>query len=66
MFLKLNISNKLEFLLIGNGGKDKVLKCEPGLYYDKSRDICDWRKNVNCKLKKSFYSFYLVLNSGSH
>ena len=32
-----------------NGGKDKVLKCEPGLYYDKSRDICDWRKNVNCK-----------------
>ena len=33
-----------------NGGKDKVLKCEPGLYYDKSRDICDWRKNVNCNL----------------
>ncbi len=32
-----------------NGGKDMVLKCEPGLYYDKSRDICDWRKNVNCK-----------------
>lgn len=32
-----------------NGGKDKVLKCEPGLYYDRSRDICDWRKNVNCK-----------------
>jgi hypothetical protein len=32
-----------------NGGKDKVLKCEPGLYYDKTRDICDWRKNVNCK-----------------
>lgn len=31
-----------------NGGKDKVLKCEPGLYYDKTRDICDWRKNVNC------------------
>ena len=33
-----------------NGRKDKVLKCEPGLYYDKSRDICDWRKNVNCKI----------------
>lgn len=32
-----------------NGGKDKVLKCEPGLYYDRSRDVCDWRKNVNCK-----------------
>ena len=32
-----------------NGGHDKVLRCEPGLYYDKSRDVCDWRKNVNCK-----------------
>lgn len=33
-----------------NGGIDKVLKCEPGLYYDKSRDVCDWKKNVNCNL----------------
>ena len=32
-----------------NGGIDKVLKCEPGLFYDKSRDVCDWKKNVNLK-----------------
>jgi hypothetical protein len=35
-----------------NAGKDKVLKCEPGLFYDRSRDVCDWRKNVNCKYHK--------------
>ena len=32
-----------------NGGKAKVLKCEPGLFFDRKRGTCDWRKNVQCK-----------------
>lgn len=54
-----------------NGGKDRVLKCEPGLFYDKSRDVCDWRKNVNCNLSILFHVWlgfiYILLNSiGRH
>ena len=41
-----------------NAGKDKVLTCEPGLYYDRSRDVCDWKKNVNCT--DSVFFFYYI------
>ncbi|CAF0931993.1 unnamed protein product, partial [Didymodactylos carnosus] len=29
-----------------NGGRDTVMLCEPGLYYHKGHNTCDWRKNV--------------------
>ncbi|KAI3388436.1 hypothetical protein SNEBB_011015 [Seison nebaliae] len=34
-----------------NGGIDQVLLCESGLFYDRIREVCDWRKNVDCKHK---------------
>ena len=55
-----------------NAGKDKVLTCEPGLYYDRSRDVCDWKKNVNCTDSVFFLLYINILlnlqtfNKGKH
>jgi len=32
-------------------GKDKIIACQPGLFYDQSRGTCDWPAKVTCEHK---------------
>ena len=30
-------------------GKDKIIACQPGLFYDVKRGTCDWPAKVSCE-----------------